>query len=74
MNETQIYINILLAISNIAFIYLYFKERKKKFKNPPSNDAVNELLVDLMKGEAVIKCTRIVPTDIFLRSPRHGRA
>lgn len=73
MNETIIYsIVIFLATSNIAFILLYTREKFKKSRSPKESFEVNELLMDLMKGEAVIKCVRIVPNDIFLRSPRHG--
>jgi len=74
MNETIIYSAIfILLISNVIFAVLYFREIRKKSKTPKDSFEVNALLEDLLRGEAVIKCTRIVPNDIFLRSPRHGR-
>jgi hypothetical protein len=73
MSETQIYLIITsLLFSNLILAYLFYKEKKKKNLKTRDSFEVNQLLLDLMQGEAVIKCSRIVPTDIFLRSPRHG--
>lgn len=61
-----------LLISNAIFIFLFIREKKRKAKIKTSSGDSSELLRDLIDGEALIKITRIAPTDVFLRSPRHG--
>lgn len=59
------------VILNIVILTLYFAERLKKKSIKDSRDA-QELLADLLAGEALVKITRISSTDVFMRSPRGG--
>ena len=58
-----------LSISlNIALTIAYVSERRRNKKRKETIDA-QDLLMDLMAGEALVRVTRISPTDVFLRSP-----
>ena len=76
MNDNTNYIiffaaTALLITSNVIFLILYIKERKKP---RPDSREVSDLMLDLLAGDALIKVTRISPTDVFLRSPTRPQA
>jgi len=61
----------LFGISLACNAFLYLKARHKPPVRQESYDA-RALLHDLTSGVAIIEVRRIAPTDVFLRSPRHG--
>jgi ABC-type bacteriocin/lantibiotic exporter with double-glycine peptidase domain len=71
MNDAMILLIIaLLLISNIIFIVLFLRA-KKKLKSPEKDKTeLYAFMQDLMNGTGLIKVTRIETSDIFLRSPR----
>ena len=71
MNDEMILLIIaLLLISNIIFIVLYLRV-KKKLKSPEKDKTeLYAFMQDLMNGHGLVKVTRIDTSDIFLRSPR----
>ncbi len=44
----------------------------RKIRTNPKNQTYDakELLTDLLRGEGLVRITRIAPGDVFLRSPR----
>lgn len=48
------------------------RENEVLRKNPPKQESYDckDLLQDMLQGEALVRITRISPSDIFLRSPR----
>ena len=70
MTDYIIYLVILLLfISNVAQYILYLK-LKKKIKTRPESLELTEFIHDLTQGSALIKCTRVDSSALFLRSPR----
>lgn len=65
-----ILIAILVASNSVTALLLLKKQKQKSAQQSPE---INEFLVDLLAGESLIKVTRIAPSDVFLRSPRHAR-
>lgn len=65
-----LFIIIILFSSNCAILILLKREKIKTQKNKNPSNELNEFMMDLMQGEALVKITRISPNDIFLRSPR----
>lgn len=64
------YIYLLIICSLTATnLFTFFLYRKKPQKSNQSMELA-EFMSDLLQGQAVVKVTRVVPTDIFLRSPR----
>ncbi len=55
-------------ICNAALLFLYLRELNKTKTKKDTRDA-QDLLMDLMAGEALVRVTRISPSDVFLRSP-----
>lgn len=73
MND--LYLQVTCSISlifNLILIFLYLKSRKQKNKINDSRD-LQEFMLDLMKGDGLVRVTRVNPSDIFLRSPREYR-
>lgn len=62
---------VVLSISN-AVVYLRYIKAKKR-SNKTESAELSEFLVDLMQGDGLVKISRISPSDILLRSPRHKR-
>ena len=56
-----------LIISNIlaAALAIHFRRKQKIRKN---SIEANELLLDLMRGDALVRVSRVDPSDILLRS------
>lgn len=71
MNYLIIVISISLAL-NIFLVFTYYRV-KKAVRTRQNSLELNEFLMDLLAGEALIKVSRVSPTDVFLRSPRNGR-
>lgn len=71
MNDEMILITItLLLVSNVVFIVLYVRA-KKKIKHPDKDKTeLYAFMQDLMNGTGLIKVTRLETSDIFVRSPR----
>lgn len=74
MTDYTIYFYVIivaLIISNLAFLGLFITTKRRQKSRRDSREA-EELLLDLLAGESLIKISRISPTDVFLRSPRNG--
>lgn len=56
----------LSASANFLQLYLY---RSKLKKAPPSASA-EEILGDLLRGQALLRVIRVAPESVLLRSPR----
>lgn len=71
MNDEMILITItLLLVSNVVFIVLYIRA-KRKLKSPDKDKTeLYAFMQDLMNGHGLIKVSRIETSDIFIRSPR----
>jgi len=59
-------------ILNLILLYLSFRYKKQKHKIKDSRE-LQEFMLDLMRGDGLVKVTRVNPSDIFLRSPRDRR-
>lgn len=60
-----------LICSTAANVYLLIQNTKlKKYQSEPSYEA-QQLLHDLTRGSGLVKITRVDPSEVFLRSPRH---
>lgn len=66
-------------MSSIAFVFLgaslignavQFLLFKSKEKSRPNSIELTEFITDLRLGSGLIKCTRIDPNDVFLKSPK----
>jgi hypothetical protein len=62
------YILALSLILNAALLFLYLKETNQKKSRKDTREA-EELLADILQGDALVRITRISPADVFLRSP-----
>jgi hypothetical protein len=60
---------ILLTASILLNAYLIYKLKYQKLKKTETYDA-KALMVDLMRGGALVEIRRLDPESIFLRSPR----
>ena len=69
INDVFYFVSSFSVLLNFFFIILLLKYRKFNKKRKDSYES-SELIKDLLSGEALIKITRISPTDVFLRSPR----
>lgn len=70
MNDLMMLSVIVLLLSNIIFIVLFLRA-KKKLKSPDKDKSeMYAFMQDLMNGHGLVKVTRIDTSDIFLRSPR----
>lgn len=47
--------------------------KAKKLPPRPETYEVQELMTDLLRGQALVRVERVAPADVFLRSPR-GRS
>lgn len=71
MNEYLIYYLCgLLFVSAAVNAFLLYKYLQKPKANIQETYDVQELLADLLAGQALIKIERIAPSNILLRSPR----
>lgn len=52
--------------ANAYFLWLYFQPKSKLKQSYEAK----ELLHDLSRGDALIRVSRVDPSDVFLRSPR----
>lgn len=65
------YIIYLALIISILFnIILISKLKKVVAKKPSDSLELTEFIHDLTEGSALIKCTRVDSSNLFLRSPR----
>lgn len=60
-------LTILFTTNVVTLVFLKKTKQKVTAKQMP---AENALLLDLLQGEAMVRITRVVPSDVFLRSPR----
>lgn len=60
--------SVLFVSASLNALLAYFLRSQRK-RRPKSIEA-EELLGDLLQGEAVLRIHRISPTDVLLRSPR----
>jgi len=61
-----------LFLASLAANFVLFKKTKELQKKPqpqPDYDAT-QLMHDLTAGPAIVKITRLNPTEIIMRSPR----
>jgi hypothetical protein len=70
MNE---FVLILLAVSLTGNVILGWNLWAMRKRPRPEAYDVQELMTDLLRGQALVKVERISPADVLLRSPR-GRA
>jgi hypothetical protein len=59
----------LLFLSLAANAAQFYKAKKSKTNSASSHDS-RMLLADILRGDALVRITRIAPEDVFLRSPR----
>lgn len=65
----QTFETLLLALSVCLNGFLFLKLRELSKKPTPTYD-VQDLLSDLMRGNALVKVSRVAPEDVFLRSAK----
>ena len=68
-----IILSVTLLITNIITVLALYKNKKVKSKERSESIETREFVADLLNGEAILKITRVNPTDVFLRSPRANR-
>lgn len=59
-----------LVATNIISAYFYFR-LKNKTKQAPKSYELQLFLHDIMRGDGIVRVSRIDPNDIFLRSPKN---
>lgn len=70
MNDLLIYSSFIISIFiNLILTFLWIKEKKTKHQLKDSRE-LNDFILDLMKGDGLIRISRVDPSNILLRSPR----
>lgn len=65
----DLYLVGLCLTASLGLNAFFLMSRKTQSKEPQSQDA-KRLLMDLLRGDALVRITRIAPEDVLLRSPR----
>lgn len=62
-------LSVALFITNLITAILFY-QFKLKIKQRPETLELQQFMLDLLQGSALVKVSRISPADIMLRSPR----
>ena len=75
MTEILIFVLSLLtfiSLSTAIAIGAAYLKLKAQFKARPESRELQECLMDLMAGQAIVKVSRIDPTDVLIRARSRG--